>query len=239
MQQRRTSFDVTKKLKTETLAFAGAFDEPRHIGNHVASLFGLNNTEVWVKCCEWVVGNLWSRRRHRSNQTRLSCARIPDECNVGHCLELENDIALPTRNAKKSKARCLALRTRERRVSLAAHAAFGNDKLHAWLKQIGDELALGVLYNCADWYRKFDVWSGSTISKVTGTIAAIATAAVRVKVIFQKSGDVRICNQRNASAVAAVCPVRTSQRFKFFAVNRNATVAAVAGAQVKGNLIYK
>jgi hypothetical protein len=230
---------VAQELKTEALALAGAFDEPWHIGNHVASLFGLNNAEVWVKGCERVVGNLWSRRRHRSDQTRLSCARIPDECNVGHRLELENDIALPARNAKKSKARGLALRTRERRVSLAAHAAFGNDKLHAWLKQIGDELALGVLYNRANWNRKFDVWSGSTISKVTGAIATIATAAVRVKVIFQKSGDVRISDEGNASAVSTVCSVGTSKWLKFFAVNRNATVAAVAGAQVKGNLIYK
>ena len=146
---------------------------------------------------------------------------------------------MPARNSKQCKARGLALRTRERCVSFAAHAAFGNDKFHAGFKQVGNEIALGILDYRANWNRKFDVCSGSAISEVTGTITTIATAAVRVKVIFQKRGDVRICDQGNASAVSAVCSVGACQWFKFFAVNRDATVAAVAGAQVKGNLIYK
>ncbi|CAI8361604.1 MAG: Uncharacterised protein [Cellulomonadaceae bacterium TMED98] len=63
-----TALHVSQKLETQAFAFAGSFDEPRHIGDGVAHLTRFHDTEIGLQCGERIVRNFGLCLRHRGHQ---------------------------------------------------------------------------------------------------------------------------------------------------------------------------
>jgi hypothetical protein len=95
VQQGRATLDVAQELEPQALALARTFDETRHVGDGVTRRARLDDAEVGVQRREGVVGDLRAGGRHRGDERRLARTREPDERDIRHGLQLENDVALP------------------------------------------------------------------------------------------------------------------------------------------------
>ena len=69
VQQDGASFDMTEKQVSQSTPFRGAFDKARNVSYDKLGIIDAYDAKIWVQCCEWIVGNLWSRIR-RGRQKR-------------------------------------------------------------------------------------------------------------------------------------------------------------------------
>ena len=233
VHQGRAALDVAEELEPEALAFAGAFDEPGDVGDCVAHLTGLDDAEVRVQRRERIVGDLGPCRRDRGDQTRLARRRIAHERDVGHGLELEEDIAFPAGCAQQCEAGGLALRVRERGIAETADAAGSDDESHSRLDHVDERLARHVLHDGADGNLQLERFAGRTGAVVAHPEAAVARGTMRRVVVGEQCRHLRVRDEHDVAAVPAVAAVGAGQRLELLALHRDTAVAALAGGQVQ------
>ena len=237
VDERRAALDVAEELEAEPLALARALDETGHVGDGEAHVAGLDHAEVRVERGERVVGDLRPRGGDRRDEAGLARRREADQRDVGDRLELEDDIALPAGRAQQGEAGRLALRVREGRVAESADAAGRGDEAHARLDHVDERLAGLVLDDGADRHRELEVLAGGAGAVVAHPEPAVAGRAVRRVVVRQQRRDLRIGDEHDVAAVAAVAAIRTGERLELLALHGDAAIAALAGAQVQRHAI--
>ena len=130
-QQRVRTFDVLEELVAEALAFAGAFQEARNVGDHEAVAVRLHDAEHRFEGGKRIVADFRATARNLVHEARLARVREPDEAHVGHELEFQEEFALFALFAGSALARSLHLRGCEMLVAHAALAAASRNPLLA------------------------------------------------------------------------------------------------------------
>ena len=186
---------------------------------------------------ERVVGDLRLRGTEGRDEARLAGAREADQRDIRHRLQLEEDVALPAGGAEQREAGRLALGVRERGVAETALAAGGDDEAHAGLVEVGELVAVGGLHDGAERHGQLERLALVAGAVVAHAGTAVAARAVRAAVVRQQGRDLRVGDERDVAAVAAVAAVGAGERLELLALDRDAAVAAVAGAQVERHLV--
>ncbi len=142
MQQQARALQVPEKANTEADAVGGALDQPGNVGDdETAMRREAHDPEVRVQRRERVVGDLRPRRRDRANEGRLAGVRQAEQADVGDDLELEAELELLARRARRGFARRAVGRTLEARVADTVEAAAGDEDALARPLDVGDQFA--------------------------------------------------------------------------------------------------
>ena len=237
MEQRGAALDVAQELQSEPLAFAGALDETGHVGDGIAGVARLHNTEVRMQRGERVVRNFRLSRRDGGDQAGLAGGGIANQRDIRHDLELKEDITLPAGDAEKGEARGLALGGREGGITKPTLPAGSHDVAHPRLGEVDEFVALGVLDNGSQRNGKFDLGAVGSTAVVPHALAALFGLTVGGTVETKKSGDAHLAHQHDVAAITTVAAIGPGKRLKLLPLYRDAAVAAVAGTEVECYLV--
>src|SRR5262249_6597403 len=86
VQQYTTALRVAQETVAQSCSFVCAFDQAGKIGHHEFAPINFNDTELRMQRRKWVVGDLWLRRTHRSEEGGLAGVRKSDQAGVGNQL---------------------------------------------------------------------------------------------------------------------------------------------------------
>ena len=139
--------------------------------------------------------------------------------------------------AEQREAGCLALGVGERGVAEAALTAGRDDESHAGLVEVGELAAVGRRDHGAQRNRQLERLTLIPAAVVAHAGSAVAARAVRAAVVAEQGRDLRVGDERDVAAVAAVAAVGSGERLELLALDRDAAVAAVTGAQVERHLV--
>ena len=217
----------------QALALAGARDQARHVGHDELDVAGLDHAEVRDQGGERVVGDLRPGRGHRRDQGRLAGVGEADQPDVGHRLQLEDEVALLPRLALEGEPGRLAPRRGQRRVAQPASAARGRDEPGAHADQVGEHLAVGGLDLGPVRHRDDQVRAVGAGAVRALALPAVAGPAHRAAVEVEQGGRARVHLEDHVTAAPAVSPVRAAERLELLPVNRGAAVPAVAGLHLQ------
>ena len=106
------------------------------------------------------------------------------------------------------------------------------------LVEVGEFVAVGVFDDGADGNRQHERLARSTRlrwSPMPGP--PLLARAVRAAVVAEQGRDLRVGDEHDVAAVAAVAAVGAGERLELLALDRHAAVAAVPGAQVERHLV--
>ena len=228
VDQDGTALHVAEEVVAEALALAGARDQSRHVGHDELHVAGLYHAQVGDQGGERVVGDLGPGRGHGRDDRGLAGVGEADQPDVGHRLQLEDEVTLLSRLALEREAGRLAPRAREGRVAEAAAAACGGHEPGADAEQVGEHLAvrgldLGAVRHGDDQIRAVGA----------GPVGALALPAVagpphRAAVEVEQRGRARVHFEDHGAAAAAVAAVGAAERLELLPVDRGAAVSAVA-----------
>ena len=114
-------------------------------------------------------------------------------------------------------------------VAFAASAAFERNESFFVIKEVGNDLAaFRVAYYRADWHFYNEIRSSFAGAIFCFPVASVLGAIKLLEFEINKRIDFFVCDEHDISSVAAVTAVGTAVRHKFFAMERNFAVAAVA-----------
>src|SRR6266849_4970136 len=83
MQQQLRALEMAQKTITQSVAFVRAFDQSRDVGNHKgAKVTHVDDTQIWLKRRERIIGDLWTRRGNSGDQRRFTRVGKTDQANV-------------------------------------------------------------------------------------------------------------------------------------------------------------
>jgi len=150
VHERARALEVREELVAEADALARALDQPGHVGDDELPAVGrVDRAQHRLQRRERVVGDLRRRVRDAREERRLACVRKPHERRVREQLEVQLDVVLLARRARRSRvvdrgawfgapdeadwrssqpvagSREDALRSRDRAMSAAGYAGFG------------------------------------------------------------------------------------------------------------------
>ena len=237
--QHAGTLDVPQKLDAQTATLRRALDEPGDVSDDELGLrIDAHDAEVRLERGERVVGDLRLGCRHRRDERALAGVRVPDQCNVGHQLQLELQPAFRTvlslfgklRRAtlvgEKSRVAATALATRNRHPPDAVSAQVGEDFTGV---HVANDRALGNLH--------LEVAAAAAVQVFAHARDTVFAPSVRVVTECDERSHVVVGNQPYRAAVAAVAAVRTAVDHRTFAAEAHAASAAVATAHVELRLV--
>ena len=99
--------------------------------------------------------------------------------------------------------------------------------------------ALSFLHHGSSGYNNFDRSSIGSCASTVGAVLAVFCCEFSFKAKIHQRVHTIGCNEYNISAAPAIAAVRAARLYIFFAVKRDATVAAVSGSDADFDLIYK
>ncbi len=239
VHQGGAALDVAQEVVAEALAFAGAFDEARDVGDGEADFAGLDDAEVRDQGGERVVGDLGPRGGHGRDQAGLAGGREADQGDVGDGLQFQDDVAGFAFDAEQREAGGAALLRGERGVAEAADAAGGRNVFGALAHEVGEDLAVLGLDHGAIGDRKDQGFAVLAAAPVAHAGAAVGGVAVRGVVVVQQGGGLGVDAQDDVAAVAAVAAVGTAERLELLAVDGDTTVAAGTAGYMQYYPVYK
>ena len=186
---------------------------------------------------ERVVGDLRLRGAHGGDQARLARRRVPDECNIRHRLQLEENIALKARGAEKRESGRFSLGRRERGVAEPALSALCHHKAKAGSIHVEELVALGVFYDGSDGNREQHLLAGGATLMVALARLTVVRPAVRRPVEAQQRGCIGVAHEDDVAAVATVATIGAGERLELLALDRDAAVATMPSAEMEGDLV--
>src|SRR6476659_5698961 len=231
MQQHAAALDVSEETVAEAGAFVGALDQAWDVGQHEFPAIALDHTELRIERGERIVGDLRLGRAHRGKECRLAGVRQSDEAGVGDELEAEPDPALLARLSGIGVPRRTVGRRLEMRVAETAVAALGQHDTLADLGKVGDHRFLVLVENLrSDRHLEHDVFAAGAVAVLAhAAYAGAGFEVLRVAVVDQGVEPVNRLDH-DVTAPAAIAAARAAVLDELLAPERDAAVAAVAGA---------
>ena len=211
-------------------ALARALDQARDVGDdELASVRRLDGAEHRRERRERILRDLRPRVRDPREQRRLARVRQADERGVGEQLEAELDDALVTRHAHFGIARRLARRRREALVAAAARAALRDDDARSRVRQVGDQPVVRIDDLRPDGNDEHRVLAALARREAAASRTAAAGLHLLVRAEAGEIAPLRIRDEDDVAAVAAVTAVRAALRHELLTAKVDGTVAAAAG----------
>ena len=139
--QHSRTFDVPQEAMAEALAFAGALDETRNVGNHVLGVVVPDHTEIGFQRGERVVGDLRLGRTDDADERALAHVGEAHQRHVGHQLQLQLQPLVVAFLALLGERRSTAAVGCELGVAAAAAAAGARKPTVTVVGQVGHQLA--------------------------------------------------------------------------------------------------
>ena len=239
VHQGGAALHVAQEVVAQALAFAGAFDEARDVGDGEADLAGLDHAEVGDQGGERVVGDLGPGGGHGRDQAGLAGGREADQGDVGDGLQLQHDVAGFAFDAEQGEAGRAALLRGQRGVAETALAAGRRNEFGAFAHEVGEDLAVLGLDDGAVGDRKDQGFAVLAAAPVTHAGAAVGGVPVGGVVVVQQRGGLGVNAQDDVAAVAAVAAVGPAQGLELLAVDGDTAVAAGTAGYVQYYPVYK
>ena len=240
MHQQACALHMAQEADAQPHAVARALHQTGDIRHDEIRAVLAADAQIRGQRGEMIIRNLRARRRHDGEYRALADVRVADKADVRDALELQLKLGDLAFLPRLGEVRRLTGRRGEVRVAPAAAAALEQDVLLPRLVHIGHQTAVGNQTHRRA-HRHFD-------DEILGALAA----AERRRAVFAVVGGVfaliaeihqrvhvRVGEQHNVAAVAAVAAVRAAVLHKFFAMERDRAVAAVSGLRGDFNLIDK
>ena len=203
------------------------------IGQHELAAVAVHHAELRVERGERIVGDLRLRRADRGEEGGLAGIRQADQAGVGDELQPQPDPALLAGLAGIGVARRAVGRRLEMRVAEAAVAALGQHDALADLGEVGDQRLLVFVENLrADRHLEHHVVAAGAVQVLAlAGDAGLRLEVLRVAVVDQRVEAVDRLDH-DVAAAAAVAAARAAVLDELLAPERDAAVAAVAGADI-------
>ena len=186
-----------------------------------------------------IVGDLRLGRRDARDERRLAGVGKADEPDVGEQLQLQPKLSLLARLARLRLARRAIGRRREVRVAEAAASALGDEHALADVGQIGElrRATSGMLRIAHEDERADRHGDLEVVAVAPGLERALAAAAalgveLRGEAEVNERVAVRIGDEIDRAALAAVAAIGTAARDELLAAEAERAAAAVAGLDV-------
>ena len=231
---------MAQKIVSQSQPLGRALDQPRNISrDKTFSVVNVDDSEHRSESCEMVIRNFRARRAYHGEQRRLADVWHTYKTDVREHFQLERKLKFFAFRAVFGKSRRLARRRCKVFVSPAAASA---------VREYERLASAHIFYQPPRFRVADDRPVGDGNNKIGGVCAVeffrAAVAAVLRNEFFARAeieqGVLALVNYENdVSAVAAVAARRTAVRYVFFAVKRNASIAAVARLNVYFDVIVK
>jgi len=204
--------------------------QPRNVGDdELAALRGLNRAQHRGERRERILRHLRPRVRDPRQQRRLAGVRQADERGIGEQLQAQLDQALVARHAHLGVARRLARGRCEALVAAAARSALRDDDPCARVCEVGDEPVLRVEHLCPEGHLEHRVVPPLAGREAAAPCAAAARLHLLVGAEPGEIAPLRVRDEHDVPAVAAVPAVGTALGHEFLPAEVDAAVAAAAG----------
>ena len=173
------------------------------------------------------------------HQRGFAGRRKPDQPDVGNGLEFERQIAGFALLAEQRETRRLTGPRRQRGVAEATAASGGGFEPGAGTDQVGEQPTVLVDHDGPIGDFHLQVGAGGPVAVITHALLARSGDDMRTEVEVEQGVYLRIDDQHDAAAAAAVAAVRTAERLEFLAVDRGAAVTAGARPGVDDDAVDK
>ncbi len=241
VHERVCPLEVREKGVPEPDAVGRALQQPRHVGHgELARVVQLDGAEMRRERRERVVRDLGRRVRDAAQERRLAGVREAEQRGVADHLEPQMELGRFAVLADLGRARRLAHRRREAPVAAPAAAAARDHDTRLGVREIGDRhLAVRVEHLRAE--RDVD---DRVLAATAGLAPALAVhAALAAQMPAEAEGrevaHVRIGQQHDIAAVAAVAAVRAALGHELLAPEGDAAVTAATGLHHDGRAIVE
>ena len=225
------ALDVGEEVVAEPGAAARALDQPGDVGEDELAVVRLERAEHGLERRERVGRDLRLRARHAREQRRLAGVRQADEPDVGEQLEVQLDGALLARQAALGEPRRLAHGGLEARVAAPAGAAARDRDLLAGPHEVVAR-AVPARDLRAGRHRDHERLAVGAVALGALAVAAALGAEVRAAAEALQVAQVVVAAQQHVAAAAAVAAVGPALGHVRLAPERQAAVAARAGADL-------
>src|SRR5215472_4307715 len=231
---------MREKAVAKTDAFMGAFDQSRDIGEHELAPIDVDHTELRMQRGEWIVGNLGLGCAHRGEKSGFAGVWKADNPGIGDELEPQPNRELDAGLAGIGVTRRAIGRAFEMGIAESAIAAARQHNALFDFGQVGQQRDVILVVDLrADRHFENDIGAVGAVPVLAhagaavgrGEMLLVAVIDQRIKPIDRFGDDI--------AALAAIAAVRTAEFDEFLAPERDATVAAVAGANVNLGLVEK
>ena len=232
---------MPQELVPESSTFAGTFDESRNVGDHeLRFLTQTHHAKVGFQRGEGIVRDLRLGGRHRRDEGALAGVRIPNECDIGHQLELELEPSRRTVLALFGKLRRATLVGEEPCIAATALTAGNGHPSHAMRAQVGKYFAtVEVAHDGALRHLYFQVFSASSVEILPHSRHTVFATTMRMITERHQGRHVVVGDQPYRTTVATVATVRTAVHHRTFAAETHATRATVATTHVQLRFVNK
>ena len=233
MQQHAAALDMAEEAVAEAGALMRALDQAGNIGQHEFAAVGIHDAELRMQRGEGIVGDLRPRRADLGEEGRLAGIGQADEAGIRDQFQPQPDPALLAGLAGIGVARRAVGRRFEMRIAEAAIAALGEHEFLAELGEVVDQrLAILVEHLRADRHLQHDRLAVGAMAVLAHAVLALLRLEVLlVAVVDQRVQPVDDLDD-DVAAAAAIAAGGPAELDEFFAAERHAAVAAVAGADI-------
>jgi hypothetical protein len=241
MNQQMRTLDVTQKLNPETVALMSAFNQSWNVGDNEGLIISEgDHSQIRLKCCKRIIGNLRFSGRDPRDQRRLSSVRESDQTDIRQQLQLKAQVALITGATVFVFSGCLVRRRREASVPPSASASLGGSELLPRLREVEKLVARVRIVN----HRTHGHWNLNGFPFLSRTIAALSMTAalsrvLRIEPEVEQGVVVRIGNHHDVAAASPVATARAAMGNVLLTPKRETAVAAVAGFHLDPYFVYK
>ena len=215
--QHRGAFDVAEEVQAQATALGGTGDEAGDVGDGEGLVAQVHHAEVRLQRGEGVVADLRLGRRQRRHQGGLAGGGEADEADVGHRLQLQDQVLLLAGLAEQGEAGGLAGARRERRVAQAAVAALGGDEAGALAGHVRQHVAVLRQHDGALGDLEDQILAAGAVAVVAGARLPLLRLDVRVEVEVHEGVDLRVDLEDDVAAVSAVAAVGAAEGLELLA----------------------
>ena len=241
VHERVGALEVREERVAEPDAVGGALEQPGDVGDgQLAEIVELDRAELRRERRERVVRDLRRGIRDAAQQRRLAGVREAEQRGVADHLEAQLEVGRLALLAHLGGAGSLADGRREAAVAATAAAAARDHDPCAGVREIGDRhLAAGVVDLRAE--RHVDDRVLAVPAGLAAALAVHAALAAQVPAEAERRevAHVRVGEQHDVAAVAAVAAVGPALRHELLAPERHAAVAAASRLDHDGRAIVE
>ena len=233
------ALDVAQEVQAQSLALRGAGDQSGHVSHGEGLVPDVDHAQVRGQRGERVVGDLRLRGRKHRDERGLAGGGETDEADVGHRLQLQDDVVLLARFAVQGETGGLTLVRGQGRVAQAAETALGGDEAGARHGQVGENVALLRHDDCAHRHLEDEVFAAGAVAVRARAVAATPRPDVRTEVEVHQGVGLRGHLEDDVAAMPAVASVGSAERLELLAVDGHAAVATVTCGEVQDHAVYE
>jgi hypothetical protein len=217
-----------------------ALNQPRYIGDDEALVLILHDAEVGHERGERVVGDFGLGGGDSANQRAFARVGHPDDADISEQFQLQPQRAPFARQALLGEAGRLAGGSGEVRVAASAFAPARSDESHARARQVCQQVArVGVVDQRTDRHAQRDRLAVAPLAVAPTAVPAAAGLVASLVVEVEQGAEVRVRDQHDAAAVAAVAAIRSSARHMLLTAERDTPVPAASRLHLNHRLVDK